>query len=271
MLPLPYISGEVPIARRYTVKPERLPDEHLRVSLFRGVTGGPVPQRVDLRHKCPPVYDQGALGCSTSHALAAAVQIAKPTLQGSRLFLYYNERAAAARAGTSDAMIEGGGGGIQQDECATVAACFSALQKWGLCQEHEWPYVVDKFTTHPSSAAYTAALSNAFPHHAHVAPTPNEMMGCLATATPFVVGIMVYQSFESEQVARTGIVPMPAEGEQCLGGHTVLCVGYDAIHKAWIMRNSFGPGWGDHGYFYLPHAYLLCPANLASDVWRISK
>jgi C1A family cysteine protease len=61
---------------------------------------------------------------------------------------------------------------------------------------------------------------------------------------------------------------MPKKGEEFLGGHAVLCVGYDDHKHHFIMRNSWGDSWGDKGYFYLPYEYLL-DHNLASDFWAI--
>jgi C1A family cysteine protease len=37
---------------------------------------------------------------------------------------------------------------------------------------------------------------------------------------------------------------MPKSSENCLGGHAVLVVGYDDTKKTWLMRNSWGDGWG---------------------------
>lgn len=61
---------------------------------------------------------------------------------------------------------------------------------------------------------------------------------------------------------------MPSSTEKCLGGHAVLIVGFDAIKKVYIVRNSWGPNWGQAGYFTLPYAYVLDP-NLASDFWVV--
>jgi C1A family cysteine protease len=69
-----------------------------------------------------------------------------------------------------------------------------------------------------------------------------QMQGCLASGYPFVFGFTVYESFESDTVAQTGIVPMPAQGEQVLGGHCVVAVGYDDTQRRFIVRNSWGTG-----------------------------
>ncbi len=84
-----------------------------------------------------------------------------------------------------------------------------------------------------------------------------------------VFGFSVYESFESDSVASTGVVPMPSPNEQLLGGHAVVLVGYDDTKKVWIVRNSWGTNWGQAGYFTMPYAYLT-NSNLASDFWTIS-
>ena len=94
------------------------------------------------------------------------------------------------------------------------------------------------------------------------------MKGCLAQGYPFVLGFSVYESFESPQVVRTGIAQMPAAGEQLLGGHAVLAVGYDDSAQRFVVRNSWGAGWGMKGYFTLPYAYLL-DGNLSDDFWTV--
>jgi C1A family cysteine protease len=61
---------------------------------------------------------------------------------------------------------------------------------------------------------------------------------------------------------------MPAPTEKSIGGHAVMAVGYDDSQNWFIVRNSWGVGWGIEGYFTLPYAYLL-EQNLASDFWTI--
>jgi C1A family cysteine protease len=94
-----------------------------------------------------------------------------------------------------------------------------------------------------------------------------EFLYALAEGFPFIFGFSVYDSFESQEVSRTGIVPLPRDSESFLGGHAVLAVGYDQIKRHFIVRNSWGE-WGDKGYCYMPFSYLTNP-GLASDFWVI--
>jgi C1A family cysteine protease len=73
----------------------------------------------------------------------------------------------------------------------------------------------------------------------------------------------------STTVARTGIMPHPNTArERLLGGHAVLLVGYDKTRQVYIARNSWGSGWGDKGYFYMPFS-VIQNQNLSFDFWTI--
>jgi C1A family cysteine protease len=96
------------------------------------------------------------------------------------------------------------------------------------------------------------------------------MKGCLSQGLPFCCGIQIFSSFENSQVSKTGIVPLPTSRDRCLGGHAVACVGYNDATQTFIMRNSWGPNWGQKGYFTIPYAYLTNP-KLSCDMWAISK
>lgn len=96
----------------------------------------------------------------------------------------------------------------------------------------------------------------------------SQMKGCLASGYPFVFGFTVCESFESQQVAQTGLVPVPAQTEKVLGGHCVVAVGYDDSQQRLIVRNSWGTGWGLQGHCTMPYAYLA-DANLSSDFWTV--
>jgi C1A family cysteine protease len=221
-----------------------------------------LPPSVDLRPGCPPtVYDQGQLGSCTANAIAAAFEfdLAKQKLDDfmpSRLFIYYNER-----------VVEGT---VDSDSGAMIRDGIKSVAKQGVCTEDSWGYDIDRFAEKPSDDCYTAALDNQALSYQRVPRTLDQMRGCLANGYPFVFGFTVYDSFESREVAESGVVPMPGEGESILGGHAVLAVGYDDETQRFLVRNSWGPGWGQGGYFTIPYPYLT-NRGLASDFWTISK
>jgi C1A family cysteine protease len=219
-----------------------------------------LPTKIDLRPSCPPVYDQGALGSCTGNAIAAAVQFirAKQALQPdfvpSRLFIYYNERVIEHT--------------VAEDSGAMIRDGIKSISKLGVCPEPEWPYDINRFAKKPPAIAFKHALKYKAVSYSRLVRTAAQMKGCLASGYPFVFGFTVYESFESEAVARTGVAPMPQASEQVLGGHAVLAVGYDDQTQRFIVRNSWGTGWGMAGYFTLPYTYLT-DSNLADDFWTV--
>jgi C1A family cysteine protease len=220
-----------------------------------------LPTAVDLRPQCPKeVYDQGQLGSCTGNAIAGAIEFdeikqkAADIFTPSRLFIYYNER-----------VIEGT---VNSDSGAQIRDGIKTVSKQGACHETIWPYDITKFRAKPSKAAYTDGAKHTAVQYQRLIQTLTEMKGCLAAGYPFVFGFTVYESFESATVAKTGVVPYPATGEKVLGGHAVLAVGYDDASQRFIVRNSWGPGWGMKGYFTIPYSYLTSN-NLADDFWTI--
>ena len=53
-----------------------------------------------------------------------------------------------------------------------------------------------------------------------------------------------------------------------VGGHAIAIVGYDNQKRHLIVKNSFGTGWGDKGYFYMPYTYVT--PELLMDIWTAS-
>jgi len=218
-----------------------------------------LPRDVDLRAQCPPIYDQGQLGSCTANAIGAAFEFmqVKESLDDfmpSRLFIYWNERK-----------IEGT---VDEDSGAMIRDGIKCVHKLGVCAEDIWPYDIARFTDQPPGEAYTAAKDHQATVYRRVLPVLHQLQGCLASGTPVVFGFSVYESFETAEVARTGVVLLPPRGERLLGGHAVLAVGYDDDQQRFIVRNSWGTGWGMDGYCTMPYGYLTDPA-LARDFWAI--
>ncbi len=218
------------------------------------------PPEFDLRvSNMPPVYDQGALGSCTGNAIASAVQYERkrqglPDFIPSRLMIYYNERDAE--------------GTVDSDAGASIRDGIKLVGTLGVCPETEWHYDITQFKTKPPDSCYADAAKFKSLDYWAVPRSLMQMRGCLAAGFPFVFGFSVYSSFESAAVAQSGIVPMPAAGESQLGGHAVKAVGYNDASRVFIVKNSWGEGWGDKGYFYLPYEYLM-DEGLSSDFWTI--
>jgi C1A family cysteine protease len=218
-----------------------------------------LPTSVDLRSQCPPVYDQARLGSCTANAIGGAFEFMQlkeglDDFMPSRLFIYWNERK-----------IEGT---VDEDSGAMIRDGIKSVHKLGVCSEKTWEYDIARFTERPPAEAYTEAEGHQVTVYRRVLQVLHQMQGCLAAGTPFVFGFSVYESFESEEVARTGVVPMPPRSEKLLGGHAVLAVGYDDASQRFLVRNSWGTDWGMRGYFTMPYAYLTNP-SLASDFWAV--
>lgn len=244
----------------YGWNPDR-PD--FRDKLYQAIAAPPavMPTTVDLREGCSPVEDQGQLGSCTANALVGnleflekkAGQPGQAVINRSRLFIYYNER-----------VIEGT---INEDSGAMIRDGIKSLVNLGVCPETKWPYKIAKFKSKPSSACFkSAALHKIGSYHRIL--TLDEMRSCLAEGFPFVFGFAVYESFESDTVAQTGVIEMPGPDEKEVGGHAVCAVGYDDEQRRILVRNSWGADWGMGGYFTMPYDYIS-NANLADDMWTI--
>ena len=222
----------------------------------------PLPSKADLRPTMPPIYDQGQLGSCTGNCYAAILDFVHKLDGGqfinpSRLFIYWFER-----------FLEGT---TKQDVGASMRDGAKVLNVYGACKETTVPYDIAKFTVKPSKSAIVEALNYQATIYERVAQSLTSLKTVLANGLPVAIGISVYASFESASVARTGIVPLPnTRKESLLGGHAVAIVGYDDAAQVFIVRNSWGTGWGMAGYFTMPYAYVINP-KLASDFWCVSK
>lgn len=246
--------------RAYGWRPD-LPDH--RDHVFALAAPVPTPKQIDLRpaKQTPGVWNQGQAGSCTGHGAGACISFVRaltlPTRQQwtpSRLFLYFNGRDLEGSTGV--------------DAGASIRDVVKAASKLGVPPEKLWPYDEAKVTKRPSAAAYKEAAAHVVTSYLSVGQDLSSIRQCLAAGFPLTFGFSVYESFESPEVARTGVMPMPGAGERMLGGHCVAAWGYDDARKVVICRNSWGARWGDKGYFYMPYALIENP-DLACDFWTI--
>jgi C1A family cysteine protease len=213
---------------------------------------------VDLRSKCPPVYDQGQLGSCVGNGVAFCHQFdqikqgLKNTFAPSRLFVYYNARALD--------------GTINEDAGAQIHDGIQTIKQYGVCAESLWPYDPSKFAVKPAASSYVAAEKSQSIKYQQINQAAADIEQCLIEGYPVVFGMMVYDDFEGPVVAKTGMVPMPKGNT--VGGHCMVIVGYHRAKQLFTVRNSWGMNWGDGGYCYVPYGYML-DRTQAQDFWII--
>jgi C1A family cysteine protease len=218
----------------------------------------PLPPSVDLRSFCSPVRDQLNIGSCTGFALATGFrecllrQIRAQTVL-SPLWLYFEERKREHS--------------IRRDRGARLRDGMRVLAGMGCAPESDWPYDPAKFATVPPYQAMLDAVPNKIGAYYRVNGLI-ELKQALALKHPVVIGIEVWSSFDSDDVARTGIVPLPNQNaEEMLGGHALCVVGYDDGTARLTVKNSWGTSWGAAGYCYLPYGYMDPAQNLLMDSW----
>lgn len=220
-----------------------------------------LPSHVDLRDSGfePPIYDQSYLGSCTANGVGDVFEYTQrklgyPDFMPSRLFIYYEERRIINT--------------LSYDSGAFIRDGLRVVNRLGAPHESLWPYDISRFTMSPPPSVYEDGLR----HQATAYMTVDnkrefDVKQALAAGLPVVFGFTVFQWFESPD---SGGFCRPVAGQGILGGHCTVLVGYFRLKNVWwgIVRNSWGTGWGQSGYCYMPLRWI-CNYWNADDFWVI--
>jgi C1A family cysteine protease len=165
-----------------------------------------LPHHKDMRRQDLPIHDQGQLGSCVGHGTVAVIEFARKKHRQShgaqtaantpsRLMAYYLARELE--------------GNVNDDAGAEIRDGIKGAAKTGLCFEDVWPYDVRKFAQRPPQNCYDAAVKDRALIYRPVNQESQAIRGCLASGYPIVFGFSCYDAIDSDEVARTGLLPMP--------------------------------------------------------------
>jgi C1A family cysteine protease len=264
-----------PDCRDYTAEHKAI--EPLLRSINAHQPQSQLPGSTDLRVWCSPIEDQKDLGSCTAQAVVGVIEYwqrreNKSHIEGSRLFLYKVTRNLMH---------------VKGDTGAYIRTTFKAAALFGTPPEDYHPYDITHFDSEPSAFCYAYAQNNQALSYYRLdtlsiskASLLETIKAKLAAGFPIVFGFTVYSSYNQAQPS--GKIPYPTQGEKVVGGHAVVAVGYNdamiiknsnptanSTKGALLIRNSWGKGWGESGYGWLPYDYVT--EGQAVDWWVLVK
>lgn len=277
---------DLPDFRDYTPEHQKIKPLLAKINMAASTAQASLPATVDLRAWCSPIEDQRDLGSCTAQAGVGLIEFYERKAFGthidaSRLFLYKATRNLLGWTG---------------DTGAYLSSTMAAMTLFGAPPEKYWPYTTAKpgtvtppasdFDTEPPAFCYAFAQNYQSINYFrldHPGVTPANLLQriktYLAGNMPSMFGFTVYSSYQYS--GTNGHFPFPCPKESTVGGHAVVAVGYDDTKKiknpicgkettgALLIRNSWGTGWGDKGYGWIPYEYVL--QGQADDWWTLLK
>ena len=222
---------------------------------------------VDLTKFCPPIEDQETIGSCTANAGVGLLEYYEKRafgrhLDASRLFLYKATRNLLHWTG---------------DTGAYLRTTMKAMVLFGAPPEEYWPYDVSQYDVEPGPFCFAFGQSYQAIKYYRLDPpgTPRAKLlrrvkAWLAAGYPSMFGFTVYNFGNAK-----GEIAFPGPSDRPVGGHAVVAIGYADARKigkdkgALKIRASWGTGWGEKGYGWLPYKYV--EAGLAVDWWTLVK
>jgi C1A family cysteine protease len=244
--------------RRYGAQPSPTDHRDFGMATMPFLPSRAYQSMVDLEPWCGPKKDQLQMGACTAFTGTGNLEYLASRFRNEHLvlspiMLYYLSR------GLDGTLAEGDCGSTGRSICR-------AMNKFGVCLESEDSYDASKLSVAPTTEQLADALSYR-PGSYHSLGTVSDIRSCLASGYPSMLGFVVYQSFESEETANSGIMRVPDKTKEAmLGGHEVLAIGYSDVRQAFKIRNSWGESWGDKGNFWMPYT-VAADRDILEDAW----
>lgn len=216
---------------------------------------------VDFREHCTDTNQRSLPSC-VGNATADSVEVLSslqgfPKVELSRQFVWTLARNMVDQD-------KDGKGDYDKLTGTWIRLAFEVLHRHGICLEEYWPYDENRWDRLPSLKAMRKATGRKIKGYYRITETgrdrPDAILKALQGEHPVVFGTLIEESFMKYN--GKGAVGTPKG--KTLGGHAMLVVGYDSKY-GFIVKNSWGPNWGDGGYAYFTPEYMGW--RNTSDIW----
>lgn len=245
--------------------------QHVRALLrrlkMRTRGAGKLPENIDWREFCGPIADQGNLPISTAQAAVALVQ-------------QFERRASGRLLRPSSLFAHWTAGRLENNlssPARSLRSVFKAIVRCGIPPEHLWAREVQGLESEPDAIAFS--FQREYRNLRYIRLGGGEATGqqvldqlrsFLAAGFTVACGFSVCTTLNSDPA-----IPFPTAADSIVGGQAVCIVGYNdkmrirSDRGALLVRASWGAGWGDKGFGWLPYSYVK--QRLATDFWTIVK
>jgi len=221
-----------------------------------GAAAGPValPPSVDLRQDWWSINNQEATGSCVGWATAdgvlrqmfvAAGRLGEGDLLSPR-YIWMAAKETDSMQSRPETFIEGAG--------TTLKAAVDVARKFGAATMDDLPFRLDTtMYAGAENAFYARCARLRIASYFNLRRNLGNWKLWLAQTGPILVALNVDASWDG--AGQTGGEIKDFQPDTVRGGHAVCIVGYRE-DGSFIVRNSWGTGWGDNGFGYLDPQYI---------------